>query len=151
MNEALARTLKEWRDKVSASNFRAWKEWIGKTPDSKVPDDVRVRVYALWDRTCYLSGIKIRGKDWDLEHVIPLSMGGEHREGNLRPALQAPHKEKSSEEAARRADADRAARFDAGIKSSSRLRGPSFHKAPPQRRASKPLNKPALWRGTWTT
>lgn len=144
MNEALARVVQEYRAKIAASNFRAWKEWVGKTPDSEVPDAVKARIYTLWDRTCYLSGIKIRGKEWELEHVIPLSMGGAHREGNLRPALRAPHKEKSSEEASRRADADRAARYDAGIRPAPKLRSAGFVKPPPQRRASKPLNKPTL-------
>lgn len=82
-------------------------EWIGSSPNAKVPNDVKDRVYARAGGVCYLIGLPIAGKPWDVEHVTPLSMGGEHRESNLRPALTEKHKEKTSEEARLRAKADR--------------------------------------------
>lgn len=83
-------------------------EWIGKTPDSKVPASVRARVFLTHGGKCHISGRTIRpGDAWELEHVTPLSMGGEHRERNLAPALVAPHREKTSAEAGVRAKADR--------------------------------------------
>lgn len=87
---------------------RSIPEWIGATPDSKVPDRVRDRVFARSQGRCYLTGRKIMpGDQWELEHVKPLSMGGEHRESNLRPAVAEPHREKTSAEASARAKADR--------------------------------------------
>ena len=71
-------------------------EWIGKTDDAKVPDSVKVRVFERYGGVCYLSGIKIEsGMDWELEHILALCNGGEHRESNMAPALVAPHKDKA--------------------------------------------------------
>jgi hypothetical protein len=96
---------------------RSVKEWIGRTPDSKVPDHVRLRIFRNADGVCHISKRKIgAGEAWQLEHVIPLSLGGEHRESNLRPALGDPHKGKSAEEADRRAKADAAAKRHIGIR-----------------------------------
>ncbi|WAJ27156.1 HNH endonuclease [Antarcticirhabdus aurantiaca] len=86
---------------------RAVPEWIGAHPDAKVPDKVRDRILARAEGRCHISGIEIRGKDWELEHIKPLSMGGEHRETNLAPALAEPHRAKTAAEAAGRAKADR--------------------------------------------
>ena len=91
------------------------KEWVGRTPDAKVPPHVRLRIFRNADGVCHISRRKIAaGEPWELEHVVPLSMGGEHREGNLRPALGDPHKEKSAEEAVRRAKADAIAKRHLG-------------------------------------
>lgn len=92
--------------------------WIGKTDDSKVPDRVRLRVFNRENGVCYLSGAKIAaGVKWELEHRVPLSMGGKHAEDNLFPALVEPHKAKSKAEAAARAKADAVAKRHLGIES----------------------------------
>jgi 5-methylcytosine-specific restriction protein A len=83
-------------------------EWVGKTPDSKVPAHVRARVFARHEGKCHISGRVIRtGEAWELEHIKPLSMGGAHAEPNLAPALVAKHREKTAKEAGARAKADR--------------------------------------------
>ncbi|TGT64146.1 HNH endonuclease [bacterium M00.F.Ca.ET.159.01.1.1] len=84
-------------------------EWVGSSPNAKVPDRIRDRVFFRANGICHISGRKIivpRDR-WQLEHVKPLSMGGEHRESNMRPALIDAHKGKTSDEAAARAKADR--------------------------------------------
>lgn len=87
---------------------RSVPEWIGKTPDSKVPERVRLRVFLAHGGVCHISRRPIRvGEAWELEHVKPLSMGGEHRETNMAPALVMAHREKTSREAGERAKADR--------------------------------------------
>lgn len=87
---------------------RSVPEWVGKTPDSKVPASVRARVFLTHKGKCHISGRTIRpGEAWELEHIKPLSMGGEHRELNMAPALVAPHREKTAAEAGVRAKADR--------------------------------------------
>ncbi len=86
---------------------RSIPEWVGRTPDSKIPGIVRDRVKARNGGLCYLSGIEIAGKPWQVEHVKPLSMGGEHRETNMRPVLAEPHREKTDEETRLRKKADR--------------------------------------------
>lgn len=87
---------------------RSVPEWIGKTDDAKVPTSVRSRVFLTHGGKCHISGRTIRAGDkWELEHVRPLSMGGEHRESNLAPALADAHREKTAAEATSRAKADR--------------------------------------------
>lgn len=80
---------------------RAVTEWIGKTPDAKIPPRVRARVFLAHDGICHLSDRKIGPADaWDLDHIIALVNGGEHRESNLAPALRDKHREKTAEDVA---------------------------------------------------
>ena len=96
---------------------RSVPEWIAKHADQKVPASVRLRIFRNAGGVCYLSGRKIAiGEAWELEHVKPLSMGGEHRETNLQPALIAPHRDKSKREAGARAKADASAKSALGIR-----------------------------------
>ncbi|MEM9762118.1 MAG: HNH endonuclease, partial [Pseudomonadota bacterium] len=68
---------------------RSVPEWVGKTPDHRVPPSVRLRIFEAHDGICHISGRKIEAGDaWDLEHRTALADGGEHREGNLAPALR---------------------------------------------------------------
>lgn len=56
----------------------------------------RARIFAAHSGVCYLSGVKIGPSDtWDVEHVIPLALGGTNEDENLRPALVDPHRVKS--------------------------------------------------------
>jgi len=113
---------------------RSVPEWIGRTPDSKVPDHVRLRIFRNAAGVCHISGRKIAlGEPWQLEHVIPLHAGGQNRESNLRPALVDPHKIKTAKEMARKAKGDAQAKFSLGIKPDKRPI-PSPVKAEKQRR-----------------
>jgi 5-methylcytosine-specific restriction endonuclease McrA len=83
---------------------------------------------------CHISGRKIRAGDvWELEHIKPLSMGGEHRESNLAPALKDAHAEKTAREAGERAKADRVRLKHLGQwpKSRTPLRSRGFQKTRP--------------------
>lgn len=92
-------------------------EWIGKTDDAKVPDSVKVRVFERYGGVCYLSGIKIEsGMDWELEHILALCNGGEHRESNMAPALVAPHKDKTRADRRLKAKNDRVRKKHLGLK-----------------------------------
>jgi 5-methylcytosine-specific restriction protein A len=87
---------------------RSLSEWIGATPDSVVPDWVRDRIFVRAKRRCHITNRRIRpGDAWQLEHIKPLSLGGENRESNLAPALTTPHKAKSAAETDIREKADR--------------------------------------------
>ena len=111
---------------------RSVPEWVGKTPDTKVPDHVRLRIFRDHNGICHISGRRIGPADvWELEHVVPLSAGGEHREGNLAPALADKHKEKTRAEAKERARGDRAAKRFLGITGpKAKIRSPGFHRPP---------------------
>ena len=122
---------------------RAVPEWIGKTPDAKVPDRVRLRIFDRESGMCHLSGRKIRpGEPWDLDHRVALINGGEHRESNLFPALRDKHREKTAEDVAEKAKTYAVRSSHILPRKPSRLRGRGFDKAPPQLSASRPLRTP---------
>lgn len=97
--------------------MRSVAEWIGKTDDAKVPGSVRVRVFEKYEGRCYLSGAVIRAGDaWEIEHIVALCNGGEHRESNFAPALVAPHKDKTRADRRLKAKNDRVRKKHLGIK-----------------------------------
>lgn len=103
---------------------RSVDEWIGEHPDQAVPPRVRLRVFERYGGRCYLSGRLIRpGDAWDLEHIRALSLGGEHRESNLAPALKEPHKIKTKADRKAKAKADRTRKKHLGIKKKSKFPG----------------------------
>ena len=70
--------------KLSIANGRSVPEWVGATPDTPIPDRVKLRV---WDRKqgrCHKCGRKIGPcEQRTFEHVIALINGGQNRESNL--------------------------------------------------------------------
>ena len=125
---------------------RSVPEWIGSTPDAKVPPRVRVRIFEREEGRCHLSGRKIRPGDlWDLDHKVALINGGEHRESNLFPALRDKHREKTREDVAIKSKSARIRANHVLPRQPSRLKGKGFPKAAPQRRASTPITKWAAW------
>ncbi len=71
-------------------------EWIGKTPDTKIPARVQARVFERHGGRCHITGRKILASDtWETDHVLAIINGGENRESNLAPALTSPHRKKT--------------------------------------------------------
>lgn len=96
------------------------KEWIGKHADEAIPKRVRIRVFERHMGTCYLSGRIIRpGDAWDLDHIIGLVNGGEHRECNLAPVLSSAHKQKTKEDVALKSKIARKRAYHLGLKKKS--------------------------------
>lgn len=78
---------------------RSTEEWIGKTPNTKIPPRVRLRVFETYGGICAETGRKIMpGDEWDCDHRIALANGGEHRESNLRPVLRDAHRKKTAKD-----------------------------------------------------
>lgn len=111
---------------------RSVPEWCGSSPDAKVPPRVRVRIFEKHGGRCYLSGRKINAGDkWELEHIKALCNGGEHREGNMAPALIAPHKVKTKADRAEKKKVDAIRKRHLGIRTPSKFscsRGSKFKK-----------------------
>lgn len=98
---------------------RSTPEWIGKTPDAKVPPRVRLRVFEAHNGTCAETGRKIRpGDDWQLDHIIALANGGQHREKNLQPILTEAHKVKTRKDVAQKKKDSRVRQKHLGIRES---------------------------------
>lgn len=77
----------------------------------------RVRIFEDAGGLCHICGQKIQaGQKWDVEHVIPLAMGGEDGGDNLKPAHKACHGEKSRDDFGRIAKAKRQRAAHIGIR-----------------------------------
>lgn len=127
---------------------RAVKEWIGKTPDAKVPPRVRLRVLEAYDRKCWLTDNPIPpGAAWELEHIVALILGGEHRETNLAPALIAPHKRKTAAEMKVKAKIADVAKRAYGITApKQKISSRQFpHRPRPQKAFAVPAPKKLFW------
>lgn len=96
---------------------RAVPEWVGKTPDAKVPPRVRLRIWERECGICHISKRKIQpGEAWELDHKIALANGGKHCESNLFPALKDKHREKTKADVAEKSKVASVAKHHVGIK-----------------------------------
>jgi len=118
-------------------------EWIAKSDDARIPPRVRVRVFERFAGVCQLTGRKIMpGDEWDCDHAVALTNGGEHREENLRPVLRSAHREKTKADVAEKSRVNRKRAKHLGIKPEKpRIASRGFTPAPPQQRARKPVSK----------
>lgn len=82
----------------------------------------RLAVLEANDGRCHLCGGKIvAGEKWEVEHVRPLSMGGEDGGDNLKPAHKSCHAGKTAAEAPIRAKVMRVRAKHLGIKKPSKF------------------------------
>lgn len=121
-------------------------EWIGKTPDSKIPDRVKLRVRQREDDVCYLSGRKITASDQvDYDHRIALinwtGEGHGNRESNIYPVIRAKHREKTKQDVAEKAKSDAVRKKHLGIRPPSQMRSAGFATREKQRTATRPIEK----------
>ncbi len=104
------------RPNLSNPIGRSTPEWIGKTPDTPVPDHVKWRVLLRYDRKCAITGRPIRpGSGFECDHIIELIKGGENRESNLQPVLKEKHRDKTAKANAQKAKADAMGKKSVGI------------------------------------
>jgi 5-methylcytosine-specific restriction enzyme A len=68
----------------------------------------RLKLFEASGGLCYLCGCKIQpAQKWDVEHPIPLALGGADDESNMAPAHKACHAPKTAIDVARIAKAKR--------------------------------------------
>jgi 5-methylcytosine-specific restriction endonuclease McrA len=86
------------------------------------------RKLKLWETcggVCHICEQKIRvGERWDVEHIIPLAMGGADDESNMAPAHAACHAPKTVEDVGRIAKAKRQKARHIGIKKRAAFQKP---------------------------
>lgn len=103
---------------------RSVDEWVASSPDAKIPDRVKLRVWEREGGRCYLTGKKIMpGDKYEYEHKLALCLGGEHRETNIALALSDAHKLKTADDVKMRAKSDRIRKKHLGIRKPSRMAG----------------------------
>lgn len=109
---------------------RSVEEWVGRTPDSAIPERVKLRVWERCGGRCALSGRKLRvGDPHDFDHKIALCNGGENRESNLQLVARDKHREKTAADVAERSKVERIRKKHLGIiKPAGRLKSRGFPK-----------------------
>lgn len=86
----------------------------------------RLRIFEAANGVCYLCKQRIKaGEKWDVEHLIPLALGGADGGWNMKPAHKACHAPKTAADVADIARAKRRKARHIGIKKRS-----SFPKPP---------------------
>jgi 5-methylcytosine-specific restriction endonuclease McrA len=77
----------------------------------------RLKIFEAAHGVCYICLQKITGK-WDVEHIIPLALGGADEPTNMLPAHKTCHGEKSKVDAGNLAKANRRRAKHLGAKQS---------------------------------
>lgn len=120
-------------------------EWIGKTDDTPIPPRVRLRVFMRFGGICQECARPINaGKRWICDHRNAIINGGQNRESNLGPIHEVCDKKKTAADVAEKSKVYRKQAAHLGLKRPrQKIKSRGFTKAPPQRRASTPIDK---WR-----
>ena len=121
---------------------RSVDEWVGKTPDAKIPPRVRLRVWERCEGKCHKCRRKIPvGDRWILEHLVAIINGGANAEPNLCLTCSWCKPIKDAEDVAEKSKTY--AKRSAHIlpRGPSRLRGAKFRPAPKQHTATSPRRK----------
>lgn len=117
---------------------RSVPEWIGRTPDSKVPPRVADRI-RLAHPNCALCSMPILPVEkTELHHFVALIAGGSNSESNLRPVHIHCHKLATKEQVAEKA---KVAAMRQGVRGMGQ-KTPGKFLSPPK--APKPAGKPPL-------
>lgn len=85
----------------------------------------RVRIFRDADGRCHICGQRITVSDrWDVEHVIPIAMGGADDDSNMAPSHMACHRAKTASDLGQIAKAKRQEARHLGVKKPTRWRKP---------------------------
>lgn len=108
----------------------------------------RLALFTAKGGLCHLCGGKVvPPQAWDVSHVIPLELGGVDDESNWDVAHRKCHRAHTAEHdvpAIAKAKRREARFVCAKTPSFRKLEGAPFRKAPPQRKATRPLKRPSL-------
>ena len=103
---------------------RSTPEWIGKTDDAPIPDRVKDRIARKADDCCQQCRRGIMGKlRAEYDHIVPLILGGAHREANIQLLCCECHAAKSRLDVRLKAKVARVRKRHLGIRKPSRFPG----------------------------
>lgn len=104
--------------------MRTVPEWVGKTDNSMPPGKVKDRIRDRQGDKCALTGHQFKpGDKVEYDHIIPLWLGGENREGNLQAVLDTAHKRKTQAEATVRSKVNKIRKKHRGISKEPSMAG----------------------------
>lgn len=97
--------------------MRTVKEWIGKTDDSMPPPRVRERISGRQGDRCALCTRPFSERlTVQIDHKVPLILGGENRERNMQAVCAECHKDKTAAEVKIKSKVAKARQSKLGIK-----------------------------------
>ena len=104
--------------------MRTVPEWVGKSDNSMPPGAVKDRIRDRQGDKCALTGHQFKpGDKVEYDHIIPLWLGGENREGNLQAVLDTAHKRKTQAEATVRSKVNKIRKKHRGIRKEPSMAG----------------------------
>lgn len=123
---------------------RSVPEWVATHPDQAIPPRVKLRIFERCGGVCALTGVKLRPGHFDYDHIVPLILGGAHAESNIQCVSREAHREKTKDDVARKAKADRIRKKHLGLWPPPTQRMPSrpFPKRQPDDRQAKKTMEP---------
>ncbi len=91
----------------------------------------RLALFEAHKGTCHICGQQIDGtrEVWEVEHIIPIAMGGEDDEANAAPAHQLCHKSKTKADVSQIAKANRVRAKHNGASAPSKCALPASRKS----------------------
>ena len=96
---------------------RSVPEWIAKHDDAAIPARVKDRVMLAAGSVCLCCQREIaRGLRPEFDHIVPLILGGEHREANLQVLCHECHAAKTSRDIKIKAKVARVRKRHRGIR-----------------------------------
>lgn len=102
--------------------MRLLPEWRGTTDDQAIPARVKDRIARKAGDKCQHCGRKIDGKlRAEFDHVIPLCLGGAHRESNIALVCHEYHRAKTKLDVKMKAKVARWRKHALGIRPKSRF------------------------------
>lgn len=110
----------------------------------------RVSIFTLRNGKCYLCNGEIIGSDWDIEHRVPVAMGGDNEPDNLELAHRKCHASKTKTDVGNIAQAKRReAKHKGFIRPKQSIQSAGFSKTiKPQKLTKSPLPPRALYKDT---
>lgn len=123
--------------------MRAIEEWIGKNDNDNIPSRVKVRTFERYGGHCAICTLAVVGKlRPTYDHIIALINGGEHRESNLQLLCVPCHAIKTKADVAEKSITYRKRAKHLGLAPArQKIQSAGFRKAPPQRTASRPIER----------
>lgn len=108
--------------------------WVGSSPDAAIPRSVQLRIWAKYEGRCALSGRKLGPGEGEIDHILPLGLGGRHAEDNLQLIAKDKHREKTAGDVRQMRKADRVRAKHLGIwpESKAKIKSRGFEKTRPQ-------------------
>ncbi len=123
---------------------RSTENWVGKHDDEAIPARVKVRVFKRHNGVCPKCTRKMEPHKWQCDHIIALINGGKHEESNLQPLCNSPcHSDKTRADVAEKSRNYRKSAKHLGVdlRNGSKMQGRGFQRRPPQRTASRPIER----------